>query len=227
MEQRCLALDQKIASQNFKISVLNSEIESLDAKHLEDSQKLRDLKSELEELEELGKEKERFYELKGLEMTDFREKVERFVAECRTRVNELRNHVDELRSTFSELHGNSGHFDNCKIAAAEKRKSELVAMKESLNKNLASNYQLRAQYEKQLQNILAAHNEDRRMKKLNHEAKEQEAAQYNFAPSQVRYSHLIAFLSFLDHPVAYQYAPRFSSKYQYMEPKFTQNFFPN
>lgn len=45
---------------------------------------------------------------------------------------------------------------NCEIGAAEKRKSELLAMKEEVNRKLASNYQTRAQLQKQLHNILIA-----------------------------------------------------------------------
>ena len=40
-EQRCYVLDQKIASQNFKISALKSEINRLDSKYETDSQQLR------------------------------------------------------------------------------------------------------------------------------------------------------------------------------------------
>jgi hypothetical protein len=41
IEQRCLVLVHKIAFQNFKILVLKSEIESLDAKYDPDSQEFR------------------------------------------------------------------------------------------------------------------------------------------------------------------------------------------
>ena len=40
-EQRCLALDQKIASQSFKIWALRSEIDGLDEKYQSDSHQLR------------------------------------------------------------------------------------------------------------------------------------------------------------------------------------------
>ncbi|KAB2601451.1 calcyclin-binding protein [Pyrus ussuriensis x Pyrus communis] len=74
-EQRCLAHDQKIASQGFKIWALRSEIDGLDEKYQSDSHQLRVLKSEVEELEELEKEKKRFYELKGFEMKEFKQNV--------------------------------------------------------------------------------------------------------------------------------------------------------
>lgn len=40
------------------------------------------------------------------------------------------------------------------------RKSELLAMKEELDRKLASNYQIRAQLQKQLQTILTKHKQD-------------------------------------------------------------------
>ncbi|KAH7568573.1 hypothetical protein JRO89_XS06G0017000 [Xanthoceras sorbifolium] len=144
IELRCLLIDQKIASQNFKISSLKSEIEKLDAKVL---------KSEVEELEEMEREKESYYRLKGFEMNEFLENVDDFVKEFRLRVEELRNKKNKLSSTFKELQGNNGYSSYSEIAAAEMRKSELVAMKENMNKNLDSNYEVRAQLQKQLQNL--------------------------------------------------------------------------
>lgn len=41
MERRCLILDRQIALQNFKISALKSEVESLDSKYEAISQELR------------------------------------------------------------------------------------------------------------------------------------------------------------------------------------------
>ncbi|KAK4589215.1 hypothetical protein RGQ29_019991 [Quercus rubra] len=154
MEQRCLILDQKIASQNFKISALKSQIESLDAKYCSESQDLRVLKSEVEELEELEKERDRFYELKICEMKEFKENVEKFVVECQMRVEELRNTVKELQSSITKLQGDSGYFHNSEISAAELRNSELIVVKKNLDRNLASNYQKRAQLHEQLQKIL-------------------------------------------------------------------------
>ncbi|KAL0011666.1 hypothetical protein SO802_006774 [Lithocarpus litseifolius] len=154
MEQRCLILDQKIASENFKISALKSQIESLDAKYCSESQDLRVLKSEVEELEELEKERDRFYESKSCEMKEFKENVEKFVVECQMRVEELRNTVKELQSSITKLQGDSGYFNNSEISAAEMRNSELIDVKKNLDRNLASNYQKRAQLHEQLQKIL-------------------------------------------------------------------------
>ncbi|GKU92576.1 hypothetical protein SLEP1_g6285 [Rubroshorea leprosula] len=97
MEQRCLLLDQKIASQNLKISTLKSEVEDLYAKYDESSAQLKVLKSELEELEQVEKEKDRFYELKGIEMEKFKKHAERFLVESRIQVEGLRNRVNEVK----------------------------------------------------------------------------------------------------------------------------------
>ncbi|XP_041026798.1 uncharacterized protein LOC121266987 isoform X3 [Juglans microcarpa x Juglans regia] len=151
MEQRCLVFDQKIAADNFKISALKSEIESLDAKYCTDSQQLRILRREVEELGELEKERDKFYELKICEMKEFSESVKKFLVECRMCIEELRNCKKE--STITNLQGNNKYFSNSEIAAAEMRKSELMAVKESLDKSMASSYRLRAQLQKQLQNM--------------------------------------------------------------------------
>ncbi|XP_059436468.1 uncharacterized protein LOC132169452 [Corylus avellana] len=153
MEQRCLVLEQKIASQSFKISALKSKIETLDAKYCTVSQHWRVLKSEVEELGQLEKERDRFYELKSCEMKEFRENVEKFVVECRMRVEELRNRIKEHQTSLMKFQGGNEYFYNSEIEVAEKSKSELMAVKENLDRNLASNYQLRAQLQKQLQNI--------------------------------------------------------------------------
>ncbi|XP_059665559.1 uncharacterized protein LOC132311585 [Cornus florida] len=162
MEQRCLKLDYKIASQHFIISSLNSQIDSLDSNNLHNLQQFRVLKSEVEELEELEKEKERFYGLKIREMEEFRAQVENFVVECGMQVQELRNIVNELKSSFMELQGNNGYWNNSEIAAAEMRKSELLAEKEKLDRNLASNCQIREQFQKQLHSILNTQNHGKR-----------------------------------------------------------------
>ncbi|KAG5247604.1 lon protease [Salix suchowensis] len=103
MEQRCLVLVHKIAFQDFKILALKSEIESLDAKYDAYSQIFRVLKSEVEEMEEMEKEKERFYQVKGLDMKAFSENVDKFVKESRIQVKELRNRVNEVRISSSIL----------------------------------------------------------------------------------------------------------------------------
>ncbi|MBA0748795.1 hypothetical protein Gogos_002784 [Gossypium gossypioides] len=161
MERSCLFLDQKIASQNFRIAALKSEIENLDTKYDSSSRKLKAVKSEIEELEEVEKERDKFYELKISEMNEFRENVKRFLTETRTRVQELRNSVNKLKSTFMELPGNNGYMSSSEIAEAEMKRAELLAMKESLTKTLASNHQRRAELQKQVENMLVARSPER------------------------------------------------------------------
>ncbi|XP_050235330.1 uncharacterized protein LOC126683466 [Mercurialis annua] len=163
MEQRCLILERNIAFQNYKILALKSEIQRLDAKYEADSQQLRVLKSEVEEVEELEKEKERFYEIKCDEMKEFQKNVEEFVLKYRIQVYELRNKVNELKGTFNDLQGKNGHLSNSEIAAAETRRAELTVGKENLQKKLASNYQIRSQLQNQLKgSILSTHHQDYR-----------------------------------------------------------------
>ncbi|XP_044462453.1 uncharacterized protein LOC123193496 [Mangifera indica] len=161
-EQRCLLLDRKIASQNFKILSLKSEIDISDAKYVDSVERLRVLKNQVEEMETMEKEKEKYYELKETEMKEFRKNVENFVEEYRLQVEDLRNKINKLNFTFKELQGNNGHLSNSAIAAAEVRNSELLALKENIKRNLASNYQVRTQLQKQLQNVLIAHNQEMR-----------------------------------------------------------------
>ncbi|KAK8664569.1 hypothetical protein V6N13_084353 [Hibiscus sabdariffa] len=161
MERSCLLLDQKISSQNFRISALRSEIENLDAKYGSSSRQLKDLKGEIEELEEVEKEREKFYELKSSEINEFRKNAERFFMETRNRVQELRNYVNEMKSTFMELQGNNGYMSDAEIAEAEMKRAELLAMKESLTKTLASNRQRKAELQKQVENMLVAQSQER------------------------------------------------------------------
>lgn len=57
---------------------------------------VRVLKIEAEELEELEKEKDKFYESKSLEMREFKQKAERFASECRNGVQQLRKAMNEV-----------------------------------------------------------------------------------------------------------------------------------
>ncbi|GMP71872.1 hypothetical protein CsSME_00030123 [Camellia sinensis var. sinensis] len=166
MEQKCLKLDQKI-----------SEIDTLDSKYDHNLQHISEAIVEVEVLVELEKEKERFYGLKRREMEEFWAYVENFAVDCRMEVQELRNRVNEMRkltifilviarvqqinrkeedlkSSFVELQGNNGYLSSAEIAAAEMRKSELLAAKENLDRSLASNYQIKAQLQKQLHCML-------------------------------------------------------------------------
>jgi predicted nucleic acid-binding Zn-ribbon protein len=96
MEQRCLLFDRKIASQNFNILSLKSQIENLEARYDSLWQELRSLQNEVEEIEELHKMKDRFYEAKKMEMKEFKEMAEKFVVKCEFEVQSLRNAVNEV-----------------------------------------------------------------------------------------------------------------------------------
>lgn len=68
----------------------------------------------------------------------------------------------QLNSAFVKLQGNNGYLCNSEIAPAEMRKSELVAVKENLDKHLASNYQLKSELQKQLQSLLSTQDQGKR-----------------------------------------------------------------
>nr|VDD06459.1 unnamed protein product [Brassica oleracea] len=112
IERKCLMLDQKIASQNLKITLLRSTIQDLDSKYHCSVQQLRTLKSEVEELKELDQEREKYYELKCSEMNEFMQNVERFRSEKRLQVENLRDQVKELSSTFEEIHHKNNYLRN-------------------------------------------------------------------------------------------------------------------
>ncbi|CAF2095591.1 unnamed protein product [Brassica napus] len=112
IERKCLMLDQKIAAQNLKITLLRSTIQDLDSKYHCSVQQLRTLKGEVEELKELDQEREKYYELKCSEMNEFMQNVERFRSEKRLQVKNLRDHVKELSSTFEEIHNKNNYLRN-------------------------------------------------------------------------------------------------------------------
>ena len=53
--------------------------------------------SEIDGLEELEKEKDKFYDSKCSEMEEFKRNAERFASDCRNRVKELRNGLNEVK----------------------------------------------------------------------------------------------------------------------------------
>ncbi|XP_013633372.1 PREDICTED: uncharacterized protein LOC106339102 [Brassica oleracea var. oleracea] len=112
IERRCLMLEQKIAAQNLKITLLRSTIQDLDSKHRCSIQQLRTLKSEVEELEELDEERDKYYKLKRSEMNEFVQNVERFRSENRVQVESLRRRVKELSSTFDQVHKKNNYLRN-------------------------------------------------------------------------------------------------------------------
>ncbi|KAJ0828761.1 hypothetical protein HanRHA438_Chr17g0840871 [Helianthus annuus] len=144
IEQRCLKLEHKVASQQFIISSIKSQLDHLDSVYLRQIQQLKVLKSEVESLEELEKEKDKYYALKVCDIHEFRVRAETFATDCERRLN----------SSFIQLQHSAGCSNSSDIAAAEMRKFELQGMKEDLDRRLASNYETRAQLQKQLKSML-------------------------------------------------------------------------
>ena len=110
MEQRCLLFDRKIASQNFNILSLKSQIENLEVKYDSLWQEFRSLQNEVEEIEELHKMKDRFYEVKKMEMKEFKEMAEKFVLKCEFEVRILRNEVNEVTGKLIASYNFLFHF---------------------------------------------------------------------------------------------------------------------
>ncbi|XP_076896663.1 uncharacterized protein LOC143549699 [Bidens hawaiensis] len=162
IEQRCLKLEHKIASQQFIISSIKYRLDQFDSVYADEIQQFRVLKSEVEDLEELEKEKDKYFGLKAREIDEFRVQSEIFATECQRRVEESRNCVNELNSSFIQLQHSARYSNNSDLAAAEMRKSELQAMKEDLDRRLASNYETRAQLQKQLKSMLISQKEWRK-----------------------------------------------------------------
>lgn len=99
MEERCLRLEWSLASQSLKISALKSKIAALDAEYDNNVQRLRELKCEVEELEEA--EKDGFYRAQTGEMKDFKEATNGFVVDCQIRMEELRDELNEVKEKLS------------------------------------------------------------------------------------------------------------------------------
>lgn len=70
----------------------------------------------MEELEELEKEKQRYFSSKTHEMELFRARVEDFTAECRMRVEELRNRMKEVWSLYPISSYNYEYLINLSIS---------------------------------------------------------------------------------------------------------------
>lgn len=101
MEERCLRLEWSLASQSLKISALESKIAALDAEYDNNVQRLRELKCEVEELEEAEKEKDGFYRAQTGEMKDFKEATNGFVVDCQICIEELRDELNEVKEKLS------------------------------------------------------------------------------------------------------------------------------
>lgn len=61
----------------------------------------RELKCEVEELEEAEKEKDGFYRAQTGEMKDFKEATNGFVVDCQICIEELRDELNEVKEKLS------------------------------------------------------------------------------------------------------------------------------
>ncbi|XP_020100287.1 intermediate filament protein B [Ananas comosus] len=160
MEQRRLLLERRRAELGFRILAARSEIDALEARYHAAAREIRAVKGEIEEVELRGKERDRWYEMKRLDMEEFKEMRTRFVAESREEVERLRNLVAELKSTLKDLQSKDGCSANAEIEAAEAKKSHPLAEKEKLDQKLASAYRFRTLLQKQIQQMFCSQNKE-------------------------------------------------------------------
>ncbi|KNA08077.1 hypothetical protein SOVF_165950 [Spinacia oleracea] len=153
LEQRCLVLDKKFASDNFKISSLKSEIEFSDRQFQTCAQQLRDLKVEVEELEQLEEEREKIYAVKCSEMNAFKDEIQNYAEEIGRKVRELRCGREKLKSCYSGHQERNSETRNHDIQAAKARNSELLALKQNIASSLESNKRVRATLQVQVQSL--------------------------------------------------------------------------
>ncbi|XP_039142736.1 uncharacterized protein LOC120280074 isoform X1 [Dioscorea cayenensis subsp. rotundata] len=154
IEQRCLLLEKQNAELGFQILARKSEIDALDARYHDAVHQFRVLNLEIDELEMREKENDRFYEIKLVEIRDFEDCARKYLMETQQKVQDLRNSIAELKSTLKDSQNNAKFTENVEVTAAEARKVELLDIKDKLDRTLASNYQLRALLQKQLQKML-------------------------------------------------------------------------
>ncbi|KAL5989933.1 hypothetical protein ACLOJK_010828 [Asimina triloba] len=97
LEQCCLVLEQRNAALSFQILAKKSEIDVVNAEYQTIAQQIRNMKNETSKLEEVEKERQRFYDENTLEMKEFEDEVQRFVSLSSLEVKKLRNDVDDVR----------------------------------------------------------------------------------------------------------------------------------
>ncbi|KAL5989935.1 hypothetical protein ACLOJK_010830 [Asimina triloba] len=97
LEQCCLVLEQRNAALSFQILAKKSEIDVVNAEYQTIAQQIRNMKNETSKLEEVEKERQRFYDEKTLEMKEFEDEVQRCVSLSSLEVKKLRNDVDDVR----------------------------------------------------------------------------------------------------------------------------------
>lgn len=68
----------------------------------------------------------------------------------------------QVQESFEKFQGNHGSWSDSEIGTAEMRKTQLLGAKGDLDRNLAFNYQMRAQLQMELQTIVSIHNHPRK-----------------------------------------------------------------
>ncbi|KAL9224358.1 hypothetical protein vseg_000401 [Gypsophila vaccaria] len=153
LEQHCLILDRQFASDNFRISSLQSEVEFLDRRYDIFCRQLREFNVQVDELERLVKEREEFSAIKSAEMKDFTDRTVKFASDVRFKVDELKCRRDELKISCSELEKSNIDLQRHDIQAAEKRHSGLLALKEKVGSTLEANKREKTELQMQLQSL--------------------------------------------------------------------------
>ncbi|KAF8642569.1 hypothetical protein HU200_067248 [Digitaria exilis] len=151
LERRRVLLERRAADLASRALAARADIDAARLRRLAVARDISSVKDEIEEAERREEDWDRFYEAKRKEMEEFRGVSQRFEAETREEVQRLRDLVSQLKSTLQELQSGEMYSNNAEIAAAEARKSDLVAKKAKLDEGLASARQFRALLQQQLQ----------------------------------------------------------------------------
>ncbi|TVU33239.1 hypothetical protein EJB05_25029, partial [Eragrostis curvula] len=151
LECRRLLLERRAADLASRSLVARANIDTYRARRLAVTRELSSVKSEIEEAERREEDWDRFYEAKSKEMEEFQAVSRRFEAATREEVQRLRDLVSQLKSSLEELQTSEMYSNNAEIAAAEARRSDLMAKKAKIYESLASARQFRALLQQQLQ----------------------------------------------------------------------------
>ncbi|KAF8670559.1 hypothetical protein HU200_050585 [Digitaria exilis] len=151
LERRRFLLERRAADLASRALAARADIDTARLRRLAVARDISSVKDEIEEAERREEDWDRFYEAKRKEMEEFRGVSQRFEAETREEVQRLRDLVSQLKSTLQELQSGEMYSNNAEIAAAEARKSDLIAKKAKMDESLASARQFRALLQQQLQ----------------------------------------------------------------------------
>ncbi|KAG0532541.1 hypothetical protein BDA96_04G116000 [Sorghum bicolor] len=151
LECRRLLLERRAADLASRALAARAGIDAARARRRLVARDLSSMRGEIEEAERREQDWDRFYEAKRKEMEEFQAESRRFEAQTREEVQRLRDSVSQLKSTLQELQSSAMYSNNTEIAAAEARKSDLIAKKAKLGESLVSARQFRALLQQQLQ----------------------------------------------------------------------------